>query len=145
MATKVPKNIPVAATIKFPLVDESITVDIQKGLARLKGEELIEILSDDGAVRTDSSLYRIIHALTKVSEQLGAMFKRYVAEHQRVSSKLLDTRGYGLDGDGEPEMTVLAIGQLRSWMRENKPRVLEQAGDLAAPPAPASKARSPGL
>lgn len=141
---KVLKEVPVNVTIKFPLIDETCKVDIQKGLAKIASGSLQDILMNDGDV-DDMTLYRIVHAVVKVDEDLKGSFERYVAAYKQLDSQLQQTRGYGLEGDEEPEMKI-PVDQLTQWLSENAPRVLQQAeNDGFTPPAPKASATAPGL
>lgn len=143
---KVFKDVPVTATIVFDLIAETHEVDIQKGLAKLGSEELLEILKDGGRISRDLSTYRVIHAVDKDNAVLRESFVRYCKAFKDLEEKFdPEEPGAGLGIVAEPEVKASA-GEFTAWLTENAPRVLQQAEkDGFTPPVPKAAAAAPGL
>lgn len=115
----------VTAKVHFGLTQCTLEVDVSEGLHALSGATLKDILVADGAIQDSDVGNRLIKAV-KGNKQLQASYAEYASEYADLNSRLLEHRGYGLDGDEEPEVT-LKVDELLAWTQRFKPRAVPKA------------------
>lgn len=115
----------VTATVHFGLTQCTLTADISEGLLALSETALKDILLADGCVEDSNVANRLLCAV-KGDKQLQASYAEYASEYAALNSRLLEHRGYGLDGDEEPEVTI-QVAELLAWAHRFKPRAFPKA------------------
>ena len=112
-------------TLTLPVVDETFTLAAAPVLSQLPDEVLDELLQEFGATCTETSVSGPVLQALESDVAIRAAVDRYNAAYGRVNDRLLDARGYGFDGDAEPEVQV-DIHPLLTWAADNRPDVTNE-------------------
>lgn len=114
-------NVAVNAAVHFPILDEDLTFDISDVLKKLSADQLCDLqqeLDDEGRIQDPN----LVNVLLQASKDPAVMrtYADYAHHYCAVSGRLREHRGYGLEGDEEPEM-VLPLAELMAWFQAKKP------------------------
>lgn len=121
MASPVPVTTPAGhITINFPLINQTVQVGFASALPKLSTALVLNLAACANGTPDDFAVAKLLAQWAKepANEELRGAMDCYRAAYKQLNAKLLDHRGYGLDGDEEPTLKVGFI-ELLSWLESN--------------------------
>src|SRR5690606_28674774 len=97
--------------------EESMTLDATPALVALTNSALVRLLDADAALE-GTVAESFLQALCRNAD-VASSYGRYVQRYLPLTRRLQEARGYGLEGDAEPEISMDGP-QLLAWTRNNR-------------------------
>jgi hypothetical protein len=117
-----PSTPTVHVTVSFPLIDKTIQASLNSALPKLSSTAILTLAACSHEVDDYETVSKVLKLLAAdiENEELRTALKDYNTEYARLSRKLREHRGYGLDGGEEPTLK-LEFTELLAWLALHKP------------------------
>jgi hypothetical protein len=113
----------VYAVVKFPLIDQTLRVGAETALTNLSGAVLRDVVFAQDSQGSPGAVFQVLTALD--DEDVVQALHDYRTRYRELNRRLREHRGYGLDGDAEPEVAMAAT-EVLPWLQQHRPAVLDE-------------------